>query len=84
MRLWRTRLFRMKLVLAGGVGYVLCALTLFIALTFMENNGLAHCLGDAGNPAPAPTAQPASGHFDAWHEHHGNATPDGRAVADQV
>jgi uncharacterized cupredoxin-like copper-binding protein len=88
MRLWITRLLRMKVVLAVAVLYVLCALTSCVALAFTENNGLAHCLSEVGNPAPAHTAQAASGHFHAdgtWHEHHSNRTQhkhDRKAVAD--
>ena len=77
MRLWITRLFPMKVVPAVAAFYVLCALTSSVVLTFMENNGLAHCLSEAGNPDPAHTAEVASSHFHAdgtWHEHHSNRT----------
>ena len=87
MRLWITRLFCMKVVLAVAVRYVLCILTSSVALA-SENSGPAHCLSGAGNPAPAHTAQAASGHFRAdgtWHEHHSDETQhrhDGKAVTD--
>lgn len=88
MRLWITRLFRMKVVPAVAVLYVLCALTSSIALGFTENNRLAHCLSETGNPTSAHTVQAASGHFHAegtWHEHYSNGTQHahgGKAVAD--
>ena len=88
MRLWITRLFRMKVVLAVAVLYMLFAMTSCVALAFTENNGLTHGLSEAGNPAPAHTAQAASGHFHAdgtWHEHHSNGTQhkhNGKAVGD--
>ena len=88
MRLWITRLFRMKVVLAVAVRYVLCILTPSVALAFTENSGRAHCLSGAGNPAPAHTAQAASGLFRAdsnWHEHYSDGTQhrhDGKAVTD--
>jgi hypothetical protein len=66
----------MKVVLAVAVRYVLCILTSSVALA-SENSGPAHCLSGAGNPAPAQTAQAASGHFRAdgtWHEHHSDVT----------
>jgi len=77
----------MKVVPAIAVLYVLCALTSSVALAFTENNGLAHCLSEAGNPAPAHTAQ-GSDHFHAdgtWRERHSNGTQhkhDGKVVAD--
>ena len=77
MRLWITRLFRKKVVLADAALYILCALTSSVALAYTENNGLAHCLSEAGSPAQ--TARAASGHFYAdgtQHEH------DGKVVAD--
>ena len=88
MRLWITRLFRMKVVLAVAVRYVLCILTSSVALAFTENSGPAHCLSGAGNRAPAHTVQAASGHFRAdgtWHEYHSDGTQhrhDGKAVTD--
>src|SRR5215831_17010430 len=88
MRLWITRLFRMKVVLADAALYILCALTSSGALAYAENNGVAHCLNEAGSPARAHTVQAASSHFRAdgtWHEHHSNGTQpkhDGKVVAD--
>ena len=87
MRLWMTRL-RMKVVLADAALYILCALTSSGALAYKENNGLAHCLSEAGSPARAHTVQAASSHFHSdgtWHEHHSNGTQhkhDGKVVAD--
>src|SRR6516162_9031391 len=88
MRLWITRLFRMKVVPAVALLYVLCALTSSIAPGFAENDGVAHCLSETGNPIPTHTAPAASGHFHAdgtWHEHHSNGTQhkhDGKVMAD--
>src|SRR5215468_702691 len=86
MRLWITRLFRMKVVLADAALYILCALTSSGALAYTENNGVAHCLSEAGSPARAHTVQAASSHFrSTWNEHHSNGTQhkhDGKVVAD--
>ena len=88
MRLWITRLFRMKVVLADAALYILCALTSSGALAYTDNNGVAHCLSEAGSPARAHAVQAASSHFRSdgtWHEHHSNGTQhkhDGKVVAD--
>src|SRR5215471_14621487 len=88
MRLWITRLFRMKVVLADAALYILCALTSSGALAYTDNNGVAHCLSEAGSPARAHAVQAASSHFHAdgtWHEHHSNGTQhkhDGKVMAD--
>jgi uncharacterized cupredoxin-like copper-binding protein len=84
MRLWITRLFRMKVIFAVAMLYVLCALMSSVALAFRENNGLA-CPSEADNLDPARKA--ASGHFhtETWHEDHNNGTQhthDAKAVAD--
>jgi uncharacterized cupredoxin-like copper-binding protein len=78
----------MKVVLADAALYILCALTSSGALTYTDNNGVAHCLSEAGSPARAHTVQAASSHFRSdgtRHEHHSNGTQhkhDGRVVAD--
>jgi len=78
----------MKVVPAVAVLYVLCVLTSSVALAFTQNNGLAHCLSEAVNPAPAHTAEAASDHFHAdgtWHERHSDGTQhkhEGKVVAD--
>ncbi|WP_349531186.1 cupredoxin family protein [Bradyrhizobium sp. NAS80.1] len=88
MRLWITRLFRKKAVLADAALYMLCALTSSGALAYTENNGVSHCLSEAGSPARAHTVQTESSHFHpdgAWLEHHSNGTQqnyDGKVVAD--
>ena len=88
MRLWITRLFRMKVVLVDAALYIICALTSSGALAHTENNGVAHYLSEAGSPARAHTVQAALSHFRwerTWHEPHSNGTQhkhDGKVVAD--
>lgn len=70
MRLWITRSFRPKAVIAGVALCVPGALpsSLVLAVT----NGRAHVLSEAGNPAPAHAGQAASGlhAHGTRHEHH--------------